>query len=297
MILTDKNTITNRYIRKKITQYKQKKAKILTLDKPIKGVKFHRMIHPLLMFLLRVKSKICGLTYEFINDKRLDVKSGKTVIYAITHIGKFDYEMLIEACDIFAYPFAGDWELMYATVDDYFLRANGVLWVDTSDKEDRQNSFKFMLKALKQGIPMLIYPEGIWNLTANLPMMKIFPGAVQAAKECNVPIIPIAIEQSGKHFLLNVGEEMDFADTEESVAVQTLRDTLATLKWEIWEYLPKEKRFDIPIDYHEKFVEERLAECAGFTKELVEGRMFRDKTDREILAIKRDLERVRNKSS
>lgn len=183
---------------------------------------------------------------------------------------------------------------MYATVDDYFLRANGVLWVDTSDKEDRQNSFKFMLKALKQGLPMLIYPEAIWNLTANLPMMKIFPGAVQAAKECNVPIIPIAIEQRGKHFLLNVGEEIDFSNTEESVAVQMLRDTLATLKWEIWEYLPQERRADIPNGYYEKFVQERLAECAGFTKELVEGRIFRDKTDREILAIKRDLDRLRS---
>ena len=294
MILTDKNTITNRYIRKKITQYKQKKAKKVTSDKPIKGVKFHRMLHPLLMFLLRVKSKLCGLTYEFVNDKRLDAKKEKTVIYAITHIGKFDYEMLIEACDIFAYPFAGDWELMYATVDDYFLRANGVLWVDTSDKEDRQNSFKFMLKALKQGIPMLIYPEGIWNLTECLPMMKIFPGAVQAAKECNVPIIPIAIEQQGKHFLLNVGEELDFVDTEEGVAVQLLRDTLASLKWEIWEHLPREKRADIPDGFHEKFVQERLAECAGFTKELVEGRMFRDKTDREIAEIEKDLEGLRN---
>lgn len=152
------------------------------------------------MFLLRVKSKLSGLTYEFVNDKRVDSKSDKAVIYAISHIGKFDYEMLIEACDIFAYPFAGDWELMYATVDDYFLRANGVLWVDTSDKADRQNSFNFMIKALKQGIPMLIYPEAIWNLTESLPMMKIFPGAVQAAKECNIPIIPIAIEQRGKHF-------------------------------------------------------------------------------------------------
>lgn len=297
MILTDKNTITNRYIRKKITQYKKKKADLVVSDKPIDSVEMHRRMHPILMFLLRIKSKLSGLTYEFVSENRVDVKSGKTVVYAITHIGKFDYEMLVEACDIFAYPFAGDWELMYATVDDYFLRANGVLWVDTSDKEDRQNSFKYMMKALKQGISMVIYPEGIWNLTENLPMMKIFPGAVQAAKECGVSIIPIAIEQRGKHFLLNVGNELDFADTEEGVAVQSLRDTMATLKWEIWEHLPREKRTEISDDYHEKFVQQRLAECAGFTKELVEGRMFRDKTDREIVAIERDLERLRKKSS
>lgn len=292
MILTEKNTITNRYIRKKIARYKQKKAELVMSNKLIEGVEFHRRIHPILMFLLQVKSKLSGLTYEFVTDKRVDTKSGKTVIYAITHIGKFDYEMIVEACDIFAYPFAGDWELMYATINDYFLRANGVLWVDTSDKEDRQNSAKFMMKALKQGIPMLIYPEAIWNLTENLPMMKIFPGAVQAAKECNVPIVPIAIEQRDKHFLVNVGEEMNFADMEEYAAVQKLRDTLATLKWEIWESLSREKRADIPHGYYEAFVQERLEECAGFTKELVEGRMFRDKTDREIMTIEKDLENI-----
>ena len=120
MILTDKNTIINRYIRKRIMQYKKKKADIVRSEVAIRRVGFHKGIHPLLMFLLRVKSKLCGLTYEFINDRRVRVNKEKAVIYAITHIGKFDYEMLIEACDIFAYPFAGDWELMYATVDDFF---------------------------------------------------------------------------------------------------------------------------------------------------------------------------------
>lgn len=292
MILTDKDTISNRYIRRKIGQYKQKKADLLASDEPIKGVKLRMWLHPFLIKVLHIKSILSGLTYEFVSEERA-VPKDQTVIYAITHIGKFDYEMLVEACDIFAYPFAGDWELMYATIDDYFLRTNGVLWVDTGDKTDRQNSFQYMIKALKQGISMLIYPEGIWNLTENLPMMKIFPGAVQAAQACDVPIIPIAIEQRDKHFLLNIGQELRVQGMEETQAVQLLRDTLATLKWEIWEHLPQEKRADIPDDYYEKFVQERLAECAGFTKELVEGRMFRDKTDRELAAIQRDLMRLR----
>ena len=66
---------------------------------------------------------------------------------------------------------------------------------------------------------------------------------------------------------------------------------MASLKWKIWEHLPREKRRDIPKGYYEKFVQERLAECVGFTKELVEGRMFRDKMDREIIEIEKDLER------
>ena len=163
-----------------------------------------------------------------------------------------------------------------------FLRAKGVLWIDTSDKQDRKNSFQLMVKYLKQGVSIIIFPEGIWNLTENLPMMKLFPGAVQAAQASDVPIVPIGIEQRGKHFILNVGEEFSVKDMDEKQAVQVLRDTLATLKWEIWESLPREKRQDIPEGYYEGFLQERCAECAGFTVELVQGRMYKDKKDREI---------------
>lgn len=101
------------------------------------------------------------MTYEFVNENRLKV-TDNTAIYAITHIGKYDLEMVWEACpSMFGYVFAGDWELMYATIDDYFMRTMGVLWVDTSDKEDRKNSFRMMCKYLKQGVPIIIFPEGI----------------------------------------------------------------------------------------------------------------------------------------
>lgn len=59
--------------------------------------------------------------HEFINDNRV-IQAEKPVIYAITHIGKYDYEMVMEACSaLFRYAFAGDWELIYATIEDYFF--------------------------------------------------------------------------------------------------------------------------------------------------------------------------------
>lgn len=294
MILTDKNTLSNRYIRRKIEQYKIKKATLVSSDNPIKHVELRKKLHPWLIKLLQIKSKLMGLTYEFIGNEKSCIQD-KTVIYALTHIGKFDYEMVVEACNIFAYPFAGDWETMYATVDDYFLRLNGVLYVDTGDKKDRQNSCRYMMKALKQGIPVLIYPEGIWNLTENLPMLKLFPGAVQAAQECHVPIVPIAIEQIGKHFVINAGKELNFEGIEEIKAVEILRNTLASLKWEIWEHLPLVKRADIPLDYYENFLQERFKEYPPFNMKVIDGRIYREKIDREILAIQHDLRKLRKK--
>ena len=292
MILSDKNTICNRYIQRNIDKYKQKKVALINSNQKLKGISFRKRIHPFLIKILQIKSKFSGLTYEFVNENRLKV-TDNTAIYAITHIGKYDYEMLMEACPtLFGYVFAGDWELMYATVDDYFLRTMGVLWVDTSDKEDRKNSFHMMCKYLKQGVPFIIFPEGIWNLTENLPMMKIYPGVVQAAQECNVPIVPIGIEQREKHFILNVGKEFSVADMDEPAAVQLVRDILATLKWEIWETFPKEKRKNIPENYYKEFLNKRISECAGFSVELVQGRMYKDKKDREIEQIKKDLSQI-----
>lgn len=144
----------------------------------------------------------------------------------------------------------------------------------------------------------MMCPEGTWNLTPSKPMLPLNWGIIDLAKQTGVPIIPLILEyhpdccyaKYGEPIYIN--EEMD-----KQSGIEQLEESMATLKWDIWEHLPREKRAEIPSGYHEKFVQERLAECAGFTKELVEGRMFRDKTDREILAIKRDLERVRNKSS
>lgn len=46
MILTYEDKIFNKYIRRQIKKYKQKKAAIVVSDKPIKGVKWHLLLHP-----------------------------------------------------------------------------------------------------------------------------------------------------------------------------------------------------------------------------------------------------------
>lgn len=280
------------YVQRKIQQYKSKKQIVVSSAQPLKGLCLHRNIHLFLCWLLKVKSKVCGLTYEII-DHKFSGYSNETVVYAVTHIGKYDFEMITEALPIVSYVFAGDWEMAYGTVDDYFLRANGVIYVDTEDKEDRVNSARLMVKTLKEGMSIMIFPEGIWNLSETLPMQKIYGGAIQTAQEAGVPIVPIAIEQRGKHFYINVGGKMDVTKLDKEAGVQKLRDTLATLKWEIWERLPMERRIDVPENWYEEFISERLAECPYITMDVVKGRVYRDKVDRELAGIKRDIEKLK----
>lgn len=44
-----------------------------------------------------------------------------------------------------------------------------------------------------------------------------------------------------------------------------LRDSLATLKYEIWEKAGVESRRDIPFDYWEKFILKRISEWPGYS--------------------------------
>ena len=279
---------TQRYITKKIQQYKSRKKTFVETDAPFHFTRIRRCIHPVFRRLLHMKSIICGLSYEIISEQP-KVNKNEAVIYAISHIGKYDYEMLVEAYDFFAYTLAGDWKLMYGELDDYFLRFNGTCYVDTEDKEDRLNSYKFIKKALKNGISMLIFPEGIWNLSESLPILKLYSGCALAAYECNVPIIPIAIEQYNKHFVINIGKKMYLTSNQTLQNNIELRDTLATLKWEIWEKQPLSKRADIQSIYYKEFIRKRLAEWPHFDIETIKNRVYKDTTDYELEAIHRDL--------
>ena len=267
--------MTQSYIERKIKLYKLKKKIILESGLEIKNVNFHKNIHPFLAMLLSIKRNILGQKIHLIKDKS-SVNKDKAVIYAVTHIGKYDYEMIYETLKKPFYTLAGDWELMYGSIDDYFFRTTGVVYVDTEDKEDRKKSYEYNVKLLKQGISLLWYPEGIWNLTENLPVLKLYPGIIKAAQDANVEIIPIAIEQSEKDFYINIGENIDVNNLEGN-KLEQLRNIMATLKWELWETIGQVKREEIPEDYYEKFLNLRISEWPQFNIDIIKNREYKEK--------------------
>lgn len=263
------------YIEEKIGLYKLKKKYLMETWCNDKKVNFHKNIHHFLAFLLSVKRTVIGQRIHVINDKS-KVEKDKPVIYAITHIGKYDYEMVFETLKNGFYTLAGDWEIMYGTIDDYFFRTAGVIYVDTEDKEDRKKTYELNVQVLKHGMSLLWFPEGIWNLTQNLPMLNLYPGIINAAKEASVEIVPIAIDQTEKDFYINIGKNINVDDLEDDKS-KSLRDVMATLKWEIWEAIGTFKREDIPDDYYEQFLKLRISEWPQFNMEIINDRKYKDK--------------------
>lgn len=68
----------------------------------------------------------------------------------------------------------------------------GVIWVDRNNKDSRSLTRDKMVKTIKKGFNILVYPEGTVGIDRNtLPFKK---GTFIEAANNNIPVIPVAIE-------------------------------------------------------------------------------------------------------
>lgn len=244
-----------------------------------------KKIYPILRKILKIMNKMNNNSIKLISDKR--EISSKPKIYACTHIGKCDIEMISEVIGEHTYILSGDFENLHSTTDGLFLEVNGIIYLNEKNKSDRKKSRTTMEEILKKGGNILYFPEGTWNLTYSTPVMELFPGIVDVAINSNADIIPIGIEQykkksKGNTFIANIGRNINVKYLEQNgISKQEikvlLRDEMATLKWEIYESIPITSKDEIPNDYYEQFISEKLEEWSGFTYEEVQEKRYINK--------------------
>lgn len=107
---------------------------------------------------------------------------------------------------------------------------NGAICCDTSSKSDRHIGKETCIRLLNQGGSLLIYPEGAWNILENQVVMPLYTGAVEMAIRTGVQNVPVAIEEYGKHYYVNIGRNINLADFslgQKQEATDLLRDTLS----------------------------------------------------------------------
>jgi hypothetical protein len=208
------------------------------------SLKQRKSIHWLILNIYKIKNKLGGFQCDLLKDER--TKTNRPLIFAITHVGKYDIEVVSEAIKDHYYLLSGDFEHIQGIIDAPFLGINGVLYFNEMVKEDRALVSKKMVELLNKGGNIMYFIEGTWNLTPNLPLIPCYWGIVDVAKKGKAMVVPVAAEQYGKTFKVNIGKNFDmnlYGDTleEKTKAITDLKDTLATLKWEIWESMPLQK--------------------------------------------------------
>lgn len=250
--------------------------------KKLKGISLRKHLHPLVNLILKIDQIVSQEKIVIINDRHTKQSSVPT-IYACTHIGGNDIQRAFQVINEPAYLMLGDPGILYRMPIYWGLRLNGVIPLETGDREDRKIAYARAIELLKKGGNLLIYPEGAWNVSPNLVVMKTFTGTVRMARETGAQIVPIAVEQYGNTFYFNVGENYSIpADSEKSADElnSELRDKLAALKWEIIEKQDSCLRKSIPDNHLEDFQAEIIERCNygyGFSLEDALREAFHDK--------------------
>ena len=257
---------------------------------PLRGVQARKIIYPLVAFGVKLFRLSNRHTIEIIGDRR--TKTNVPIIFAVTHIGKFDIERVFEACKTSCWIFNGDPDTVYHSFDGFSLSMSGVVLIDTESETDRHVAMQTAIQLLRQGGNLMFFPEGIWNVEPSIPVLPLYPGIAKIAMETGAEIIPVAIEQYGSHFQIIFGANMDIQEKlkdchcndikqKYSAILHVLRDEMATLKWEIFE-----KNTGTRDDYtdvalvQQRRVQEKLSEWTDkrkrpfFSYETLKGRQF-----------------------
>lgn len=260
-----------------IEYYRNERKYIYENNIPVKGIKWRKRIHKIMFAIIKMKRVLLHQKLTILHDERED--TDKPIIYACTHIGRYDIEMALESIQDTCFLFLGSPGKLYRSLDGVLVYLFGFIGCDTTEKEDRHIAKELAIRTLKQGGNILIFPEGAWNITENQVVMKLYTGTIEMAIRSGADIVPIAIEQYEKSFYINIGKNISLDETSDlnkkRKLSDDLRDTLCTLKWEIWEQFPITKRSSLPENMGQIFVEKIMSETANdYTLEEIERDRF-----------------------
>ena len=188
-----------------------------------------KKLYPFLMLLTRTK---VNYQVEVINNSK--PLSDKPVIYAANHSAFQDIPIALQAIGKHSYTLVGKQNL--GILDRIFFALIGVICVDRRDRKSRGTSKEAIIEYLKKGRSILWFPEATWNLSANLLMLPMRWGIIEAAHQAEAQIIPMALDYDRTKMVCRVkfglpisGKEL----TDKEEGIQMLRDALATLRWEL----------------------------------------------------------------
>ncbi len=222
------------------------------------GIKFRRVMNKPLRKVLEIATK-----REVIVENYPQLEKGKPYIFASTHSFDEDIIAALSTIDRSAYVLIGTTDQIDYNPTMYAAWVNGMIYVDRLDAKSRKESVLKMERVLKSGSSVLLFPEGGWNNTENLPVQKLFAGPYKLAKDTGYEVVPISTfnEAGSDKIYINVGSPMNLSNLEKKDALERLRSELGITMYEqIQKHSTPIKRAELSNDAREQFMEERKNE-------------------------------------
>ena len=170
------------------------------------------------------------LALVFIHHKNIHLqkqKKGQSYIYVCNHISYLDSALLPKTIRHPVRPL-GKVEMTKIPIFG-FIYKNTIVSVDRSSPENRLKSVHELKALIKEGISVLVFPEGTFNMT-HRPLANFYDGAFRIAIETGTPVKPVLMLHSYDRmhyesiFSLNPGISRSVFLNEVSVKGLTLND-------------------------------------------------------------------------
>ncbi len=262
-----------------------------------KGIVIRKIISPILRGIVPFVAP---------NSKLTVVRKAKIpntpVIFAATHGFREDVEHTIVMAGRQAYMLNGSTLQVFNSFDGITAWVAGMILVDRTDKQSRASSVDKMVRVLKLGSSVIMYPEGTWNKSPNELISGLFPGIYEVAKKSGAPVVPIATYRNGKKAYGIRDGAFDICKYDREEGIQILRDKMATMQYELIEKYGACNRSDFPYgkevdEYWDDFVKGLMSEAEFYDYELERHTKYRPKdiaNPDEVFSFMEKLEPNRN---
>lgn len=223
------------------------------------GIKIRRFFNRPWRMILKIATK-----HKIVLEKYPNLDKQQSYIFCGTHSFTEDVISGLATLDRNVYVLFGTTHQLIYNPMILALAINGFAYVDRLYDASRKDSVKKMIRILKSGSSIYMFPEGGWNNTENLLVNPLFAGPYKLWQETGCKVVPVITftERGNKNAYIRVMEPIDFSEKSKDEALTTLRDAMATEMWDMMEqHASKIERKS--IDIHQarmKFMEERRLE-------------------------------------
>ena len=258
-------------------------AQITSLDKKEQGleltdskikIKLKEAIHPFLLLLSKTKIGYKVQRVNKLSAKVLNLDSKRPIIFVCNHGTSYDAPIALGAIKKHTFLLVGKQPL--EKVDETFFNLNGTIFVDRKDKEDMKASKEAMIELLNKDKNILVYPEGSWNMTDSNLMHEMKWGIIDIAKNSNALIVPLALDYDfdTRVCKYKFGEAIDVNDLSLKEGIDTVRDRMATLRWDLFETKQVVERKNIDIEQERKKIMHSVEEYPKLDYEYEKSVLF-----------------------
>ena len=119
-----------------------------------------------------------------------NLKPGRSYIYMPNHISNFDIPVLQAYLPV-QFRWLAKAELYKIPIFGYAMKRAGYISIDRSDRKSAIESLNKAAKIIRNGVSVIIFPEGTRSRTNNVQPFK--KGGFFLAVDSGVPIVPIII--------------------------------------------------------------------------------------------------------